>query len=191
MTPLTLNQVRRILAKLGTEGARHKAVSLPELIDVLADVSPSDEVYLVARTEAREIEKGNPFGPLEAVKRRLIQLNVGYADAVNARRRRERKRADFEAKPRNWGESIGLPFVEHDGKLYLSCHVLKNLDSVYYNLANRAVPRESLAGYFKPARTGSRQGIREAVQYRNYDVTNILAVQIDDGTGLRGYVPDA
>lgn len=196
---MKLSQIKRLYRRFDARTIKFKTINLVEAIDLFRAISPKKTCWILTRTEPREIRKmGNPYGwNCCVVKRREVIIKQNYERAVNEQRKKERKKPNFEAKGRIWGDRIDLPFVIHyskdgDWKIYISVHVVKNLGVEYFTLDMKPIPLEELKPYFKKRSTKTRQGLKKAIQYRDYELTNILAFTlIDEDTGEeRAYMVD-
>lgn len=107
-----------------------------------------------------------------------------YENMVRRRLEKEGKNPDsFQLSPRQWGvRDEGLPFVRHNGKLYLEVIFLK-AGEVEYRLDGAKVDPSTIEGLdLEPKAEGEQGGLDNKVIIRTYDVSNIKSITINKQT---------
>lgn len=160
-----------------------KALTAIALVETLATVKGATFATIITETDARLKKTGNPFGPVRKVSRVNVCLGFQYEAAVNRQRTREGSEADFEAKPRQWGQRLpGSMLVEHKGKLYLETKVERSLDCVYIDATGRELSADEVAP-FLPARSEStRQETEREIIVRDYALESIRSLSMKGET---------
>lgn len=180
---------RAVREKLGDRPTRFARLGVSGMMEKLKGVPPDRPAIVLARSEARDVRKGHGLGTLYAVKKLEVLFNKSYQEAVNENRKQAGLTDEFRAGPRSWGELVPPFVLKHNESrqfgLYLSMIVLKNLATEYQTEDGTPVPREAIRDFIKPPRPASPDG----VQYRNYDVHNVMAICLRGPRGgLRGYM---
>lgn len=143
---------------------------------MLSDIKGATFATIVTKTDARLLKTGNPFKGVHKVSRVNVTLGFQYEAAVNRQRTREGSDADFEAKPRQWGEKISPMLVSHKGKIYLETKVEKSLETKYQDENGQEISSEAVKP-FLPGRSGnSRQETEKEILVRDYALDSILGM---------------
>lgn len=155
-------------------------ISRENLVSLLRGVKGAKPVTIVTETDPGKSKKHKGI----CVKQSTVNgiANWHYEKAVNRQRQREGKTADFEVKPRKWGERIqGTPLVEHKGNFYLEMKVERVLDTRYFLTTDEGyVPttKEAVADHLRPSRGAPNQGVDRDVILRDYKVESIVTLRM-------------
>lgn len=103
----------------------------------------------------------------------------GYANMVHRRLAAEGKDpASFQLSPRTWGERLqGVPFVQHNGQLYLEVIFLR-AGAVHFELNGRRIAREQVQGLAEH-QEAEQGGLDNKVIIRTFKVDSISAITIN------------
>lgn len=151
-----------------------------QLFALLAVKNGAQIVTFIARTDARLLKTGNTLGQVDKVSKVNGIVNFNYTNAVNNRREREALKAGeappepFVAHPRKWGSRLdGLPFVAHNGKLYLEIKVERSLDHQYVQ-GSTVLSDEQVKPFLpKKKSNAEHQGVDKEIILRDYDMGNV------------------
>lgn len=152
-----------------------KAITQKALIETLNDIKGATFATIITETDARLKKTGNPFGPVRKVSRVNVCLGFQYEAAVNRQRTREESEADFEARPRQWGERVSAMLIGHKGRTYLETKVQKSLGVTYIDATGKELSKEEVAA-FLPARSKSRQEVASEIIVRDYALDSIRSL---------------
>jgi hypothetical protein len=153
-----------------------KAITTSEFLALLNTVRGATFATLVTKTDARLKKTGNTFGPVFKVSRVNVTLGFQYENAVNRQRAREAGTADFEAKPRQWGERISAMLIGHKGKTYLEAKVERSLGHTYQTSTGKELTDADVEA-FLPARSKSnRQKTEKEILVRDYALGSIQGI---------------
>jgi len=152
-----------------------KAITQASLIDTLNDIKGATFATIITETDARLKKTGNPFGPVRKVSRVNVCLGFQYEAAVNRQRTREESEADFEARPRQWGERVSAMLIGHKGRTYLETKVQKSLGVTYIDANGRELSADEVRP-FLPARSKSRQEVASEIIVRDYALDSIRSL---------------
>ena len=153
----------------------------------LLDLKGTRAVTIVMQSEPKLVKpKSNPLAG-RVVKVQSINGMAGfdYQAAVNRRREKEGKTADFVSAPA-WFDHLKGALVKHKqkGTLYAYLMVRSQTKPVYYVDHNgdgqyTHTPIEKIKDYLYFPKSGgtSRQGIENPVQFRTIAIENILTVK--------------
>ena len=153
-----------------------KAISQESLLALLSDIKGATFATIVAATDPKLKKTGNTLGTVRKVSRVNVTLGFQYEAAVNRQRTREGTEADFEAKPRQWGEKISPMLVGHKGKIYLETKVEKSLGHSYVNAQGKEIPSELVAPFLPTRSESSRQETEKEILVRDYALDSILSL---------------
>jgi hypothetical protein len=154
------------------------ALTQSELIALLGTVKGATFATIVTRTVPKLKKTGNTLGTVLKVARTNVCLGFQYEAAVNRQLAREGTSADFEAKPRQWGERIpGTMLVTHKGRTYLETKVEKTLGHTYRDANGNILPDEAVQP-FLPARSKGRQGTEKEILVRDYALDSIQGITV-------------
>jgi hypothetical protein len=162
---------------MATQITRAALVSILEI-----KASHATFVALRTRTDARLRKTGNPYPNVRKLSRTQVVIGHKYENSVNNQRKREGSEPTFEAMPRKWGErKAGTPFVEHNGKLYLECGMLRVLDEPQYIAeSGDELPREAIEPFLPTKGSNAEhQGVEKEVILRDYAIESITEITID------------
>lgn len=141
-------------------------------------------------TETPVTLKGGKTNPLQGrVTKQVNNSNVmlfqnktvnGYDNMVRRRLEKEGKDADaFQLGPRAWGiREDGMPFIHHNGKMYLEV-IFLNAGDVKYFVDGNETPKEAIQGLDTDKAEGEQGGLDNKVIIRTYNVDNIKAMRVD------------
>jgi len=160
-----------------------KAINQATLIDTINAVKGATFATIITETDARLKKTGNPFGPVRKISRVNVCLGFQYEAAVNRQRTREDSEADFEARPRQWGERISAMLIGHKGRTYLETKVQRALETSYIDATGKELSKEDVSP-FLPARSKSRQEVADEVIVRDYALDSIRSLAFGGETYL-------
>jgi hypothetical protein len=157
-----------------------KAITQSALIGLLNGIKGATFATLNTRTDAKLKKTGNPFAmPVTKESRVNVTLGFQYEAAVNRQRTREGTEADFEARPRQWGERVpGTFLVTHKGRTYLETKVERSVETPVYRDANGVELDPEAVKPFLPSRGGNRQGVEREIVVRDFALDSILAIRM-------------
>ena len=161
------------------------------LVRVLMQVTHAVPATFLAITEVKMNKTGNPYHERITKKQKSnVFINFDYAKSVNRALTKEGKEADFEAKPRKWGERLtGTPLVFHKDEYYLEARFLNNEPKVEYFLDNtESVDKEVFESFLPPKNNSSikeHQGLEEEIIIRDFKVRNIREITLDGNHYVR------
>ena len=147
---------------------------------------------IVAETDPRMVKTGNPYrGAMKWAKVNGLG-NWVYENSVNNQRMREHQPLDsageveaFVSHPRKWGTRIRradgtvTPLVFHKGLHYFEMKVQRCL-GYEYRLAGSTLDTKAVEAFLREQKESSRQGLDEPVILKDYTITNIRAITMDD-----------
>lgn len=155
-----------------------KAITQAQLVALLGEIKGATFATLVTETDARLKKTGNPFGPVRKVSRVNVCLGFQYEAAVNRQRTREESKADFEAKPRQWGERIaGTMLVSHKDRLYLETKVERSLGCTYVDASGNELSAEDVAPFLPKRSKSTRQKTEKEILVRDYALDSLRSLR--------------
>jgi len=123
--------------------------------------------------ELKAPKRNGTSGTIAKSGRTQVMLNCVYGNSVNYQRKREDKVEDFTPNPRKWGQRIPkTTLVEHKGKVYLETHILKPLDTQWWQ-NGAAVEQADIAHLLAKKSQKSRQEVEKEVILRDFDIDNL------------------
>lgn len=154
----------------------------------LEEKGKTEIISLIANTELKMNKKAvdgsgaiNPYWEQDIRKYTYLTGVIGfnYQKAVNGRREKEGKEADFIAESPQWGEMIAKAAKAHfvDGivKLYIPVCCKDTICQYYADAQGNIIDKESLKPFLPIKKAeGARQGLENVLVYRTYTVTNIM-----------------
>ena len=161
---------------------RTKKITVDELAVLLTEESGATTVSLIARTDARLLKKGNPYGTIYKVAQATGLLGASYENRVNNQIARENPKASklkpFVAEPRKWGENDGR-LIDKDGVKYLNFTVNKS-DILRYETANRVeVDAADIEPFMPKKSASSSQPTEKKIKVANYALSNIQQISFN------------
>lgn len=161
-----------------------KTISRDQLISILTNVDRATPVTMTCMTDARARKTGNPFESIHKLSTVNGFIGFDYESVVNRQLTREGKDANFVSNSRSWGSHVSKCLVQKGTKLYLAFKPQSSTEPLFYGKKDGKLLRTSRKAIeaFLPAKKegGSEtQGTDTAVQYRNYDVDNIMTLTIN------------
>lgn len=169
MPPFDVKKVRELMRRLDHKSGRFRIVDTDEAAGILR-AAGRRPICVLGVTANPDLPKDSPHkGKVVALKLRSMQLNVPYEEAAH------KVDPDFTVRPRQWGAVVGLPFVVHKDKLYLSCHIRKTHAEQYLD-------KES--GEVIPLDPQPPMSFKGPITYRNYLWDGVLGFRV----GKRSYL---
>lgn len=163
-----------------------RKISRQKFINMLASIRGAKMCTIISETDPRMKKTGNPFvGQILKRTRLNVTINFIYQNSVNRVRTKEGNTADFEAKPRKWGQKVpGTPFVMHNDQMYLEAkpNAAKPQVEFINNVSGEIVLKEALAQWLPtPSSQAEAQGVSEEneVIVRTYAINNITDWIVD------------
>lgn len=156
-------------------------VNTIELFRILSQIKTPVPATITALTDVKMNKKDNPyFGRVKKESIVNVFINHNYQNAVNKRLLKEGQEANFEAKPRAWGQKLpGTPIVLHNDKYYLSAGFLtKNKPKTSYLLDGELVEKEVIQNYLPKVNEKPQEGLEEPVIERTYALENIKEIKV-------------
>lgn len=160
---------------------RFQAIGRRRLYEILCNSRGGQWITITAVTHPDMIRPLNRLYWKVAVVKCRIKCN--YQRVVNARRRKEGKRANFVAGPLPWGEwdinFPGSPFILLGKNLYLRVHVVRVVENHYCRSTGQPVPLAVIRPLLrKRNKAGRRQKLKHPVQLRTYLFDHIRRISV-------------
>lgn len=106
-------------------------ISQSEAIRILREIDRAQFMGIVAKTFP--VKSGEYKDRVHKVARGTVIVGFRYQNSVNNQLEKLGLPADFQPKPRSWGQHIeGTPLVSHKGLTYLEVQTNSRLDAKYY-----------------------------------------------------------
>lgn len=159
-----------------------KIVTHTELVAFLKTIKGNTFFSFQALTKPQQRKTGNPYD--EILKLSTINASTGfdYEANVQAQQVREGLPPDFQAQARKWGTKLSEVLIEHEGKFYIRCRVLKTLDDpIFFGRRGQKlikVQKTEIEAWLSPARRASTQNTEKEIVYRDFLVQNIRSINI-------------
>ena len=167
-----------------TDAQKTVVLTKQAIVDLLKESKGAKIVTLITQTEPKMRKTDNPYiGKVIKVSRVNGMIGWNYSNSVNNQREREGMEADFQAKPRHWGERIeGTPLVEHKGNYYIELKVERSLGHSYQftdgtPLTDEQV--EELQGFMPKPRKPQTQQTDKTIILRDYRLDTIMQLTMD------------
>jgi hypothetical protein len=178
MPKLSPRNHRSLVARFDAATTRYHHIMGEEAARVLQNLDEKKEIFITTLSEAREVRRCNPYGPMLVARRRQVLLNFDYEEEVNEQRAREHKPRDFEAVGRTWGGDVAPPFMISNDKVYLMTGLIKDLGKEYYTTRLRRVLLEDLHQFISHRKEATHQGLHKEFRRRDYLFENILSMNV-------------
>lgn len=154
-------------------------VTKSQLVEVLRGLKTSTFARIISSTEPK-VKKGCPYAGLKKISSALVNINYSYGNAVNNRRNKENREADFKSAPRIWGNKIpNTPLIENDGEYYLETRFMNAPKETIYVSNGNVVESEKVKPFLYATSSSSRQQVENPVIVRNFKISNIVEIQIN------------
>lgn len=157
-------------------------ITLQQFANIVLERKGAQIVTLTTATEPR-LKRSNPFGPITKISVVNGVINFNYQNAVNKQREREDKETDFVSQPRTWGQKIAhTPFIEHNGKYYLTIKVEKTQSPTYVDSNGHEINVSDLIPHMYAQSESSRQDVEKEIITRDYCMSNVTMVTMNSVT---------
>ena len=159
-------------------------ITVAELETMLMDLKPGANFITVGMATVPRMRKtANPFfGKVRKHATVNVQIQADYENAVNAQRTREGKTANFDAKPRVWGERVGdTCLIDNKGRKYMAFRAMRCLKSTLRDLQGRFLSLgdlESVKGFIYVSKS-KRQKTDVEIIWRTVALDNIRRININ------------
>lgn len=152
---------------------RPMTITMQQFVDLILNRKGAQIVTLTTATEPK-LKRTNPFGTVTKISVVNGVINYNYQNAVNRQREREDKETDFVSQPRTWGQKIPhTPFVEHNGKYYLTIKVEKCQSPTYVDSTGHEINPDDLRPHMYAQSSSSRQDLDKEIITRDYSLSNV------------------
>jgi|GEM_PF-2882154 len=162
---------------------RAKTISLEKLEEMLMGLEGqrANIVTIQTVTPLDMRKTDNPYiGRVFKVATVNCQIQSDYENAVNNRRAKEGKPADFVAQVRTWGTRVGKScVVEHKGEKYLAYRALRCLKTKLQDGQGRFVSPEVVAPFVPQKSKPKKQGLDDVIIWRTPKLRNIRTININ------------
>ena len=167
--------------------AKRTRITVEKMKELLLAMPSGANIVTIETATSDFMNKGgrsgvpeNPFlGKVKKFATVNCQVQSDYENAVNARRTKEGKAADFVAQAPLWGTRIGRTcVVEHKGTFYLAYRALRCFKVFYRNEKGHSVAKATIAQWFKK-KSKSRQNVDDEIIWRKPKLSNIRKININ------------
>lgn len=161
-------------------------ITTTELVALLSTIKGNTFFSFEALTKPEQRKTDNPYD--EILKLSTINASTGfdYESNVQAQQVREGLNPNFKAQARKWGNKISDVLIEHEGKHYIRCRVLKTLeDPIFFGRRGHElirVEKASIEAWLPPKRRAATQNTDKEIVYRDFLVSNVRRITILNGT---------
>lgn len=159
------------------------------ILELLIEHEINGATPISITTETIPVLKGGKSNPMkDRVIKRMEKANVmifqnkkvnGYEAMIERRLKAEGKDPNsFQLGPRQWGtRREGMPFVDHNGNVYLEVIFLKT-GKVTYWLDGEEIDRNDVQGLDTSKEEGDQGGLENKVIIRTFNIENVKEISI-------------
>jgi len=159
-----------------------KKITVAELEAMLLSLPKRANIITIQTATPLKMRKtDNPhYGQVFKHSTVNVQIQSDYENAVNLRRAKEGKPADFIAQARTWGERVDdTCVVEHKGTKYMAYRALRCLKTKLRDPRGRFVSRNALLRWIPQAGKAKKQGLENEIIWRTPKLQNIRRININ------------